>query len=294
MYGYIKPNNSELKVREHLYYKSMYCGLCRSLSKHTGGFSSITLSYDMTFFALARIVLTKEKPVIKKRNCILHPFSKRPIMCDSEALEYTSYVSGVLFHHKVKDNIKDESFFKKIGYYIIYPLSAYIKHRNKVKPINDIVKTHMDSILAKEKELCPNPDSIANDFANMMGALLSYDLQGNESRIAYEIGYHTGRWLYLSDALCDYEEDKKEKRYNPFIYSFDNESEQKAFFDSGYKIVLNHELEMIISSLDLLEYEDDELRECAYNIASQGMKYNFEYLFKNNQKKGENISEQSI
>ena len=69
MFGYVKPYNSELKVREDEYYRGIYCGLCRSLSKNTGGFSSIILSYDMTFFAIVRMALKGMHVKMKKRRC---------------------------------------------------------------------------------------------------------------------------------------------------------------------------------------------------------------------------------
>lgn len=50
MFGFVKPLVPELKVKDSDFYRSVYCGLCRSMSKHTGGISAFTLSYDMTFF----------------------------------------------------------------------------------------------------------------------------------------------------------------------------------------------------------------------------------------------------
>lgn len=280
MYGYIKPNNLELKVREYYFYRSVYCGLCRSLSKHTGGLSSMTLSYDMTFFALVRMILTKEEIKIKRKHCILHPFTKRNIVQDSKALTYTSYVSSVLFHDKVKDNIKDESFIRKIISFLTYPFSSAFKNRNKIKFINETVNKHMSVLSSKEDNKCSSCDEIASVFGEMMGDLISYDLPENEKRIAYEIGIHTGRWMYLSDALCDYKKDVKKKRYNPYIYSFKDEEEKEEYFSSGYKVVLESEINAIRTCLDLLDIEYNELKSCAYNIVENGMMTNFELIYK--------------
>ena len=52
MFGYIRLNKPECKIREYEYYRAVYCGLCRMLGKCTGQCSRLMLSYDMTFMAL--------------------------------------------------------------------------------------------------------------------------------------------------------------------------------------------------------------------------------------------------
>ena len=36
MFGYIRPLVGEMKVRENEMFRAVYCGLCRSMGKHTG------------------------------------------------------------------------------------------------------------------------------------------------------------------------------------------------------------------------------------------------------------------
>ena len=49
MFGYIRVNKPELKVKEFEIYNAVYCGLCREMGKSYGIFSKFCLSYDMTF-----------------------------------------------------------------------------------------------------------------------------------------------------------------------------------------------------------------------------------------------------
>ena len=49
MFGYIRTDTPELRVRENEYYKAVYCGMCRAQGKCTGQCSRMTLSYDMVF-----------------------------------------------------------------------------------------------------------------------------------------------------------------------------------------------------------------------------------------------------
>ena len=77
MFGYIKVERDELRVREYEYYKATYCGLCRSMGKCTGQCSRMLLSYDFTFLAGVRMALCGEKPQFKRRRCIAHPLRRR-------------------------------------------------------------------------------------------------------------------------------------------------------------------------------------------------------------------------
>ena len=52
MFGYIKPFQPELKVREAEDYKAIYCGLCKELGRSYGIFARMTLSYDFAFMAM--------------------------------------------------------------------------------------------------------------------------------------------------------------------------------------------------------------------------------------------------
>jgi hypothetical protein len=67
LFGFVKPFVPQLRVGEYEFYRGAYCGLCRSMNKCTGAVSSLTLSYDMVFFALVRSVLAGDKYIIKKK-----------------------------------------------------------------------------------------------------------------------------------------------------------------------------------------------------------------------------------
>ena len=54
MFGYIRTDVPEMRVRENEYYRAVYCGLCRAQGKCTGQCSRFTLNYDIVFLALLR------------------------------------------------------------------------------------------------------------------------------------------------------------------------------------------------------------------------------------------------
>ena len=55
MFGYVKTDKPEMKIKEYEAYRGLYCSLCKAMGKHFGVFSRLTLSYDITFLVLARL-----------------------------------------------------------------------------------------------------------------------------------------------------------------------------------------------------------------------------------------------
>ena len=129
MYGYLRIHVPELKVREQEYYRAVYCGLCRTMGKCTGQCSRMTLSYDFTLFALARMALTGETVTFKHRRCIAHPLRKRPMAESTPALRLCAYASAILAHHKVKDDLRDERGLKRTAATAVSPFTSSMRRR---------------------------------------------------------------------------------------------------------------------------------------------------------------------
>ena len=267
MFGYVKPYIPELRVKEYEFYKSVYCGLCRSMKKHTGGLSRVTLSFDMTFFALVRMALTRTDMQVRRRRCLLHPLRKRPMMDGNEALAYTAAVSAVLCYHKLEDTLADEKGLKRFAARALRPFARRFRRRalRAVPEIDRIAQEAMRALAALEAEKCAVPDMPADVFGAMLGDLLANGLGGTEARIAREIGLHTGRWVYLTDAACDREADRKSGSYNPFLLAG---GEADAFLGGAMAM----ESEAILRAVELIDLSDRAiLRACIENIICDGM-----------------------
>ena len=76
MFGYVRPQKSELRVREYEAYRAVYCSLCRQLGKSYGMFARMTLSYDCTFFALWLMALHKKCLGFREGRCVVNPLKK--------------------------------------------------------------------------------------------------------------------------------------------------------------------------------------------------------------------------
>ena len=274
MFGYVKPFIPNLRIKEYDFYKSVYCGLCRSMKIHTGNISRVTLSFDMTFFALVRLALTQKKYTVRRRRCFVHPLRKRPIMDDNDVLAYTAYVSAILMYHKVADTISDDKGFKKLGAYTVRPYAKGMKRRagKHAYEIAVIADAAMKKLSSLEAEKCGVPDMPADVFGDMLGKLLAYGLDERTARIAYEIGLHTGRWVYLTDAIFDYEDDRKRGTYNPFLYSFSDSEQMNRFKESAMKGIMSMEAAAIMRAVNLIDFSGGEtLRSCIENIIYDGM-----------------------
>ena len=222
MFGYVRVNKPEMKVKEYETYRGLYCSLCRSLGKHFGVLSRLTLSYDITFLLLVRLSQSLTVPEFRKGRCPFSP-AKRCNYClnAEEELKFSAAVSMMLFYYKVKDNIADGSFFRKILMYLIMPY-AYIKFRKAEKMYPDIAEIISKGLAIQsetEKAKTSITDKAAHQSADILGKIFAYGTDDKEGR-AYRFGYGIGKFVYLADAADDIEKDIKNKSYNPFIEKY--------------------------------------------------------------------------
>ena len=130
----------------------------------------------------------------------------------------------------------------------------------------------MRAIFALEAEKCAVPDMPADAFGDMLGKLLAFGLSGADARIAYEIGLHTGRWVYLVDAVCDCADDRKSGSYNPFLLAFPDAEQLSLALRNSLAGVMAMEADAIMRAVDLIDFSDRAiLRACIENIIYDGM-----------------------
>ena len=116
MFGFVKPEQGSLLVKEYAFYKATYCGICRQMKAHTGALSPIFLTYDSVFLALVRMVFEDKKEIgVKKGRCLAHPIKSRPMLLPNPATEYTAKVFALLSYYKMKDDLADEGALTRIG-----------------------------------------------------------------------------------------------------------------------------------------------------------------------------------
>lgn len=254
MFGYIRTYVPELRVREHECYRAVYCGLCREMGRCTGCCSRLTLSYDFVFLTLVRMAVTGEKPTFGRRRCAVHPLKKRPMMESCEALTHSAHCAALLNYHKILDDKADERGLHRLRAVLLQPLLAIGRRRARrvYGELEAQIASHLAELSALERENTDSADLPANTFGALLRDICAYGLDGMPARLAAAIGYHTGRWIYLIDALDDREADAARGAYNPFVllYGAGELSEEQTETLSAH---LTEELMEIERALDLID-----------------------------------------
>ncbi len=272
MFGYIEPDKSQLRLWEYERYRAVYCGLCRSMGKHTGCVSRLSLNYDYVFLAMIRSALMGVEPKFEPSRCMLHPFKKRAMAIDDRVLEYCAEVSAVLAYHKVLDNIADSRGAKKLAFAALKPVCGGIyKRADTVSELGEKVAELLYKMSALEKSEEVTPDTLADVFGQIMAEVFTYGLDGEtERRIAAEIGNHTGRYVYLADALDDAERDIKSGEFNPFVKQYGKEKLPEI--KESIKTAVLLELSRLEAAVNLVDFSHcPGYEEIVKNIIYLGM-----------------------
>ncbi len=223
MFGYIKPLEDELKVRELKLYRAVYCGLCKTSKKRISRFSRFFLSFDYTFFALVHMIFTGEPLNMEKTRCGFHLFAKKDALKENDSLALSAAIFSVLTYYKLRDTISDEGFFKSLGARILLPIPAHMRRkaiRAGYSEVDFIISDCLEEICALEKNENTQIDEISDVFGKMMGHLIKLGLADSEKENAYTVGYEVGKFIYCADALDDLYSDEKSGAFNPYLSEY--------------------------------------------------------------------------
>ena len=275
MFGYLKPERDEMKIREYELYKSVYCGLCRHLGRDYGVISRLTLSYDCTVLAMLVMSLEGGNPCVKEGRCVVYPF-KKCLFCDHQGKSFriAGAVSVIMTYYKLEDSIEDSGFFGRLGAGIAR-LFFKRSHKKAAKAFPDI-ETSVQEMMDRQKEAEKSNsgvDSSADPTAKMLSSLcrgLSDDV--STQKILESFGYYLGRWIYLMDAADDLEKDIRKDHYNPFREKLQEDMYSTMIYCND---VLNMTVSQLILAYDLLELR--EYKEILDNIVYNGLSFQQKY-----------------
>lgn len=212
MFGFVTANSGELSKEQKNRYSAVYCGICRRIRQQHTNAARLTLSYDMAFLALLLMSLYEPEEQSGDRACALHPIKPRPWV-DNEYVRYAADMNVALAYYQCMDDWRDER--KHTAHAMANHLQKRMPELQKQYPRQcDAIESCISRLTALEKDHCANPDEPANCFGQLMAELLVYreDLWASYLR---QVGLSLGRFIYLADAVVDYEKDKRKNRYNP-------------------------------------------------------------------------------
>ena len=284
MFGYVRVCKPELRVKEYELYRSTYCGLCRSMGKCTGQCSRMALSYDFVFLALTRISLMRDTLDFGRKTCMAHPLQKRSYMKSNPTLQYCAGAAALLNYHKVKDDLSDEKGLKKLSALCLLPFVSSARRkaikRSELSPLDKKISAGLQRLSEIEKEGKKSVDEPARVFGEILGDILSYGIEGDGARLAYTLGVSVGKWIYIADALDDWNDDARKGRYNPFILLYGNESPDESTLE-GIRIALKNELCSAEGAIDLIDFENPSVKNIIENILYLGLPARIEEISHN-------------
>lgn len=269
MFGYVRAFKPYMRMFEYDIYKAVYCGLCKDMGKRYGFATRFTLSFDIAFLALTDFSLKNQKLRTEKQRCAAHPLKKSMCAVCGQNFDYSSSAAVILTYHKLKDDVSDKKALKKIpaAFALLFFKRPYRKARTAYPKLTPKIESAMELQNKTEKERCAGIDAACEPTALMMSAVFGEISENAEQRALLErFGYLLGRFIYITDALDDLNDDYKEGSYNPLLITFKisnngkNISEEKlseihSFTDDSINFTLG-ELADVYVKLDFKLYKD--------------------------------------
>ena len=217
MFGYVQADTPYLFIKDDILYKAMYCGLCKGIAEVCGHSARMGLSYDVTFLSVILHNLTGQDVKIEKSHCLTHRIRSLPMAEVDELTRKLGALNTALVYFKFTDDIQDGDkgrgkrlWFKK----------GYKRLKEKYPEIEKIVRENLAKQQKIEEEKVDSIDRASDCTAMMLEQFSDYVLGEKANEYTKRLFYSVGKWIYLIDALDDYDKDIKKGAYNPFVLAY--------------------------------------------------------------------------
>lgn len=221
MFGYIRTDTPYLYIKDQTLYKAMYCGVCKGISAACGLRARMGLTYDVTFLSVVLHNIAGVDVKIEKQHCLTHCIRSRLMANVDDMTKKLGALNTALVYYKYTDDIADGD--KGRGKRLWF-VSGHRRVERAYPEIERIVKENLAAQQETERSGTDSLDRAADATANMMAELSDYLLEDKKTVYTHNLFYAVGKWIYLIDALDDYDKDKKKGAYNPFVLAFPAES----------------------------------------------------------------------
>lgn len=228
MFGYVKTDFPHLYIKDTVLYKAMYCGLCKAIGKSCGQKGRILLNYDLTFLSVFLHNVLGEDIKIEQQKCVIHQIRKRPIALIDSLTERIACLNVILAYHKLKDDIIDSGKGRLSKSYFN---STYKRAKSKEPKIDKIVEQRYIELLDYEKKQGDSIDISADPFGNMIADVVKEFAGDKFDENLQIISYNLGKWIYLIDALDDFDKDIKKNNYNVFANCYKDVKDKQSLID---------------------------------------------------------------
>ena len=269
MYGYIRPLKAELKVREYEAYHAMYCGLCRTLGRRYGFASRFLVSYDLTYLCCL-LDGCVESWGRERCFCPANPLCKKDCTGCSDSIDHAADLTVLLGWQKFRDAANDERgpkrLIARLGMSVFR--RAYRKAETRQPELAAKIEASLTRLSELEQAQSASLDATADAFAQILAACAALLPDELQRRAGEQLLYHTGRFIYLTDALEDAPADQKKGRYNPALRRYQAEATGLTEADRLSMVqTIDASISMAAAALELLPLR-----------AGKGILHNIVYL----------------
>lgn len=284
MFGYVKPYNDELKLKEIKRYKRYYCALCNELRHSYGRITTAFLSYEMTFTLILLESLEKEENLDEiPLSCQFEKIHIGTFYISKSILQYIAYINIHLVIWKLEDDWKDDkNIFAYLLKKIILNKKTYQRELNKYGRISEVIDENMKKFYEYEKEKY-DFDSLSEIMGEIWLQIIRngaeiLNIYDNKLYMLENICKDMGKWLYCIDAYEDLEKDIKKRKFNPL---FKAECDINEIKDDA-KLILQLILRSMSNNLDKLELGRN--KDIIQNIILYGLSHKISEINKKRKK----------
>lgn len=222
MFGYVRYDTPNLFIKDLMLYRALYCGLCKGIKEACGQTARVGLTYDVAFLSALLHNLSGEDIEVVHEHCFQHPIRKIPVAKPDALTKELGALNTILAYFKLTDDVQDGNggrgkrlWFKK----------GFRRAEKQYPALVALVRNYMEEQAQTEKGEA-SPDMAADPSARMMCALSVHFLGDKATEAVQSLFYWLGKWVYLIDALDDYDEDRKKHGFNPFWNEYKCESKE--------------------------------------------------------------------
>ena len=238
------------------------------MKEQYGWSGQMSLTYDMTFVVMLLSSLYEPETTMRDVKCIAHPFEKHAVR-ENLFSSYAADMNVLFSYYKCLDDWEDERKVRGLAYgKVLKKAYATVRSRypEKVAKMDGL----MSRLSQEEKKQNQDVDQMAGLFGEIMGEILAVRADEWQEEL-HEMGSFLGKFIYLSDAYEDIEDDLKEGRYNPLASRFENPD-----FEEEVKTVLTMMMAGCCKAFEKLPIIENV--EILRNILYSGVWYRYELI----------------
>ncbi len=211
MFGYVLPDKPNMYMKDYALYKAFYCGFCHSVKCECGQVLRFSVNYDITFINILLHDLLKQEIKTEKKRCILNP-QKKLIITHDELTRKVVQLNVLLLDFKIRDDVVDGS--KKKFFARVFLRRKTMKARRALPEVASEIDICAAKQVMVERQNTASIDRAADCFAGMMAEIFRIFCKEMFNESIRKLAYNLGKYVYLMDALDDYDKDGDRGNYN--------------------------------------------------------------------------------